>query len=369
MAKNKNKGKKPAQNNKPEEKKPEVKVEEKAAEEISEEASDDIAEETEEAAEEAVEKAVEETAEISEESSEENEESEEETEDEFEDEYEDDEADNEKKETVPDIRRGAVDEKDARANEKFRKLTFIEKCKKDPYIRVCLILAFLAIVVAAIYFMLPNAMTPNMGITLQEFQTRYNNGEVNKSLINSGADIGFRTPPYVNIKEEPSILGEKEVVSAGSAYVDYFKGPLKYYSIGGIEGATRKRDGNLAYIRVFIQYDDSAFNTIWLYASNTISALYPDLSMYQAMDIAMKAMNSFDGDARYYVKGDFAFRLVAVKKSVDGGGELVYIVVDVAPRSAIGANQIREDLDLSASGTGATEASSETTVASSAATT
>ena len=361
MAKNKNKGKKPAQNNKPEEKKPEVKVEEKAAEEISEEVSEDIAE----APEESSENTVEETADNSEESLEENEESEEE----YEDEYEDDEAVNEKKETVPDIRRGAVDEKDAKANEKFRKLSFIEKCKKDPFIPVCLILAFLAVVVAAIYFMLPNAMTPNMGITLQEFQTRYNNGEVNKSLINSGADIGFRTPPYVNIKEEPSILGEKEIISASSAYVDYFKGPLKYYSIGGVEGATRKRDGNLAYVRVFIQYDDSAFNTVWLYASNTISALYPDLSMYQAMDIAMKAMNSFDGDARYYVKGDFAFRLVAVKKAVDGGGELVYIVVDVAPRSAIGANQVREDLDLSASGTGATEAPAETTAATSAATT
>ena len=107
-----------------------------------------------------------------------------------------------------------VSEEEKKANEEFRKLSLIEKCKKDPLIPVCAILAILALIVAGIYFMLPNAKTPSMGMTLQDFQTRYNNGEVNKSLVNSGADIGFRTPPYVDIKSQPSILGDKEVISA-----------------------------------------------------------------------------------------------------------------------------------------------------------
>ena len=81
-----------------------------------------------------------------------------------------------------------------------------------------------------------------------------------------------------------------------------------------------------------------------MYASNTISALYPNLTRYQAMDLGMKIMGEYDGDERFYVKGDYAFRLVAVKKTADGGGELVYIVIDCVPRSAIKDSQIREEI-------------------------
>lgn len=229
--------------------------------------------------------------------------------------------------------------------EAFRKLHFIEKCKKDPIIPVCIILAILALIVAGIYFLLPNAMTPSMGMTLKDFQTRYNNGDVAASLLNSGVDITFRSPEYVDITAHPSILGDKAVISAKSAYADFFDGPFKYTSIGGVEGAARKSDENLSYVRVYVQYGDDDFNTVWLYASNTIDALFPELSMYEAMDVGMKMMNEYNGDTRFYVKGDYAFRLVAVKKTADGGGEIVYIVMDCVPRSSINESQIREDIE------------------------
>ena len=333
MSKANNKGKEPKQNeNKAVEELDEKiegssvdteETEEEAAEEAGEEASE---EETEEAS---VEIADEESEEENDEASEEDEESEEDGEKEEKSEIE-----------IPD----PVSEEEAKANEEFRKLHFVEKCKKDPLIPVSIILAILALIVAGIYFLLPNALTPSMGLTLNDFITRFNEGQVAQSLMNSGFDITFRTPDYVDPTAHPSILGDKEVVKAKTAYADFFEGPFKYYNIGGIEGATRKNDGTLAYARVYIQYGEDDFNTVWLYSSNVICALYPDLTMYQAMDISMKAMGEYNGDARYYVKGDYAFRLVAVKKTADGGGELVYIVVDCVPKAALKADQIREDL-------------------------
>jgi hypothetical protein len=232
----------------------------------------------------------------------------------------------------------------SKEDEEFRQLPFVEKCRKDPVIPVCIFLAILALIVAGIYFMLPNLLTPSMGMTLSEFQSRYNDGQVSASLINSGVDITFRTPEYVDITAQPSILGDKAVVTAKTAYADFFSGPFKYYSIGGVEGATRKSDKALSYIRVYVNYSDEDFNSVWMYASNTISALYPNLTRYQAMDLGMKIMGEYDGDERFYVKGDYAFRLVAVKKTADGGGELVYIVIDCVPRSAIKDSQIREEV-------------------------
>ncbi len=248
--------------------------------------------------------------------------------------------------------------------EEFRKLHFIEKCRKDPIIPVCIILAILALIVAGIYFMLPNAMTPSMGLTLSDFQTRYNNGQVAASLLNNGVDITFRSPEYVDITSQPSVLGDKAVITAKSTYADFFNGPFKYTSIGGVEGAARKSDGNLAYVRVYVQYANDDFNTVWLYASNVISALYPELSMYQAMDIGMKMMNEYNGDARFYVKGDYAYRLVAVKKTADGGGEIVYIVIDCVPRSAINESQIRENIEAEFPSPSASESVTEAVASS-----
>ena len=248
--------------------------------------------------------------------------------------------------------------------EEFRKLHFIEKCRKDPIIPVCIILAILALIVAGIYFMLPKAMTPSMGLTLSDFQTRYNNGQVAASLLNNGVDITFRSPEYVDITSQPSVLGDKAVITAKSTYADFFNGPFKYTSIGGVEGAARKSDGNLAYVRVYVQYANDDFNTVWLYASNVISALYPELSMYQAMDIGMKMMNEYNGDARFYVKGDYAYRLVAVKKTADGGGEIVYIVIDCVPRSAINESQIRENIEAEFPSPSASESVTEAVASS-----
>ena len=356
MSKSNKKGKKPQQN--------ENKAIEELDEKIGDASVDNEETEAEEAGseEEAVEEAAEETAKTEETAAADEEASEEEA---SEEESEDDEdaEDGEKEEKIEIDIPDPVSEEEAKANEEFRKLPFVEKCKKDPVIPVCIILAILALIVAGIYFMLPNAKTPSMGLTLDDFITRFNEGQVAQSLMNSGFDITFRTPDYVDPTSHPSILGDKEVVKADKAYADFFEGPFKYYNIGGIEGATRKNDGTLAYARVYIQYGEDDFNTVWLYSSNVICALYPDLTMYQAMDISMKAMGEYNGDARYYVKGDYAFRLVAVKKTADGGGELVYIVVDCVPKSALKEDQIREDLGATVSPAASSESVSESVAA------
>lgn len=233
---------------------------------------------------------------------------------------------------------------DAAQNAEFRKLPFIEKCKKDPMIPVSILLAFVAVMVAALYFMLPNAKTPSMGITLTDFIHNFNNGGVATSLMDSGADIGFRTPPYVDPSVKPSIMGDKAIITADAAYADFFAGPSKYFINAGIEGATRKSDNMLSYFRIWVQYsdlsDDADFNSVWMYFSNTLNALYPEMNTYEAMGIAMNKMGEFDGDPRFYARGDYAFRLVPVQKD-----EVTYIAIDVVPKSALKDTQIRETME------------------------
>ena len=239
---------------------------------------------------------------------------------------------------------GGASEDEKNANAGFRKLSFIEKCKQDPVIPISVILIFLAFIVAAIYFILPDARTPSMGMTLSEFVSGFNESGVAKALRTSGTEIGYRTPAYVDPVAKPSILGDKAVFTASSSYADFFAGTSKYYSTTGIEGAARKTDGQLSYLRIWVQYTtedgEGDSTTVWMYFANTLNVLYPELTMYEAMDLALEKMGEFDGDTRFYCRGNYAFRLVTVTKD-DAG----YIVVDVLPKSAIKESQIRETVE------------------------
>ena len=257
---------------------------------------------------------------------------------------------------------GGASDEEKNANGGFRKLSFIEKCKHDPVIPVSIILIFLALIVAAIYFMLPDLKTPSMGMTLSDFITEFNEGEVVKALKTNGSDIGFRTPPYVDPDSKPSMLGDKAVFTASRSYADFFAGPSKYYSTSGIEGATRKNDGNLSYLRIWVQYttadsEEEDSTTVLMYFASTLNVLYPELSMYEALDLGLKKMGEFDGDTRFYCRGNYAFRLVTVTKD-----DIGYIVIDVLPKAALNDSQIRETIEVTAESSAVSEETAESAV-------
>ena len=352
MSKSKNKGNKSAQNNKKASEETKVKIDKEVEEKVSEE----IAEESvEEAVDEVVEDIVDEVK------------AEEPVDEDNSDKA--DEAEEIKKadkaEEKKDKKSGSSDKKkpmskkakEREANAKFRALPFSEKCKKDPMIPTCIALVFVAIIVAAIYFIVPNAITPSMGITLEEFNARFNDTEVVHSLLGSGLDFRYGNVPYVDPAVEPGILGDQATVTGNPSYVDFFSGPSKSTINSGIEGATRKTDGELSYVRLYVEYGED-INPVWMLLSSTFQTLYPELNMTQAMDLALLKLGEYNGDTRYYVKGDYGFRIVPVKK-----GEIAYIVVDVVPAKILDAAQIRENLDA---GTVAVTESAADTAATSA---
>lgn len=251
--------------------------------------------------------------------------------------------------------------------DEFLKLSFIDKCKKDPVIPVMLLLAFVAVIVAVIYFVLPNAKTPSLGFTLDEFKTRYNNGEVATQLYANGLDIGINYTTYVDHSTTPSILGEKETFTVDSNNVDYFNGDVSLILTAGVEGATRKNDSELAYVRVYVEYE---YEPVWMIFANTLQALFPDLTRFDSLDLAVREMNDHKSDGTYTVRGDIAFRWIPVK-TIEDGEEKIYIVIEAVPKSAISQSQINNVIEVTttestAASAAASEAVTEATVASAA---
>ena len=131
-----------------------------------------------------------------------------------------------------------------------------------------------------------------------------------------------------------------------------FNGDAGLILDAGLEGATRKNDNELAYLRVYVEYD---FNPVWMIFANSLQAVYPDLSKFDALDIAIHEMNDYNGDGLYAVRGDIAFRIIPVKQG-EGENEVTYIIVEFVPKSAISESQIGHVVEISESETVSSDA-------------
>ena len=249
----------------------------------------------------------------------------------------------------------------------FVNLPFIEKCKKDPVIPVALLLAFIMIIVAVIYFLLPGVKAPTMNLTLDEFENGFNSCDTTLFFFESGFDISIKEINYIDRSAAPGILGEMETLTFDSNYVDYFSGKASVRYDAGLEGATRKTDGQLTHIRVFIAYDEENEDDVirvWMFFASTLQALYPDLTEFDAKALALNEMSDFAGEGKYVKRGDIAFRWIPVKAGT-GGRESAYIVIEAVPAKTVSDDQIVRTFEITEpSSTGSeSSAASETSAA------
>ena len=231
--------------------------------------------------------------------------------------------------------------------EEFNKLSFVEKCKKDPLIPVMLLLAVITVIVAAIYFIMPSARIKSLGITLEEFKTRFNSADVAVEMYNNGHSIGINYTDYYDATATTSILGDKATFTVDPAYADFFYGDVALLYTIGLEGATRKIDNEIAFFRLFVKYNsenqDDAYLLAFVYA-NTLQALFPDLTKFDAETLAMSEMSEYTNDGLYTVRGDYAFRLIPFTSN--DADQMTYIAIEVVPKDSLNASQIKKTLEI-----------------------
>ena len=251
------------------------------------------------------------------------------------------------------------------SREEFLKLSFVERCKKDPVIPVMILLAFVMIIVAAIYFIVPGSKVKSLGITLEEFKTRYNSADVALEMYNNGQSININYTDYYDATATSSILGDKETFTVDSNYVDYFYGDVSLLYTIGMEGATRKSDEEIAVLRIFVEFDPDDTNDIFLLAfvyANTLQALYPDLGPQDAKNLAMDEMSAHT-DGVYTCRGDYAFRLIPFRSN--DAYQTTYVAIEVVPKSALDSSQQIKVLEMPETTSAATEATVAETAAAS----
>ena len=235
------------------------------------------------------------------------------------------------------------------ASEDFKNLSFIDKCKKDPIIPVCFILAFLAVVGAAIYFIAPYR-TPAMKVTLDEFKESYESTELyNNLFINFGLDISTVNYIDTSIVPDTAFSGSYSDESFGELSMsefdpdcDYFQSALNTELITLMQGSSRKADGKLTSLRFITKYEGDPTWMSYYYAC-VLEALYPELDAVSAINIITQMLQDYDmnNQGLYTVLGDYAFRRMYLP--ANGGN---YFAFDVVPASSVKSEEVKTTMNI-----------------------
>lgn len=232
--------------------------------------------------------------------------------------------------------------------EEFSNLSFVDKCKKDPVIPVCFALAFLSIVGAAIYFILP-FRTPAMNLTLDDFKTSYESTEIYQGLfVNFGVDISPVT--YIDTTAAPGEFtgmytddnfGELSMTEF-DPNCDYFQVALNRDIITLMQGSARKVDGKITSLRFITKYGGEPTYMTYYYAC-VLQGIYPELDANQAISLFADLLQKYDinTQGKYTVMGDYAFRLMYIP--ANGGN---YFAFDVIPSAGLKADEISNELPI-----------------------
>lgn len=243
------------------------------------------------------------------------------------------------------------------------------KCRRDPVIPVCLILAFIALVGAAIYYILPYAVIGSFGMTIDEFRSRYESTDTYQNLF---ANYSLAIPEVTY--EDASATETTETTQASSAqgdgtttdaavsnpvnenarFLNYFTCYIDSDFGTSIQGSTRKSDGELTALRVYAPYSGDNTQFIMYYFASFLETFYPDLTYETASDLASDMFTNFDNKGLFTVRGDYAYRLVFLQS--DGISSLAF---DIVPKRNIDSSLIAA-ATADSSDASATSASEET---------
>ena len=228
-----------------------------------------------------------------------------------------------KNKRVKDIKEKKKVEKKA-AMKSAGKTSFIEKCKKDPVIPICILLAVAVVIGVFIYYALPAITLRSFDFTPEEMAARYKETEIFK---NSLTGYNFEIPSVTYDQGEDGTVDNTKFTG--------FSAPISNTATSfgtGIQGTVRNSDGKVTSIRVLVEYSETSdyYSFLLIYFGSFLQTVYPDISSDEAVSMAEEAIGGLN-DPSYTVKGDYAYD---VSMSNDSG--LPFIMMDILPASELG---------------------------------
>ena len=235
------------------------------------------------------------------------------------------------------------------------------KSKKDRVPAIMIALIYLVIVAVALYYILPPVFAPSFGYTLEEFNAKLSESDIEKTMNrnhNSIIPVAYKSVDKNSIKEIWGIKGEiapEEQKKIDARFNPFVKTYAATEELGDIlvEANTRKNDGQLTRMCIYCVYSNENMSKMLTHFGAVLQNFFDDVTINEAIMMVL-ATNS---ENLYTVRNGIAYKV-----SLDNvGGKQTYIKLEVLPAKALKSDQILPSEKTAAS------AASETTAATPAA--
>lgn len=209
---------------------------------------------------------------------------------------------------------------------------FIDKCKKDPVIPVCIVLLIAAVIGFGLYIFVPMFSVKTLGVTVDELRDRYSStGIYNSTLL----------PYNFGIPEVTYTEGQTVALTAAAESSNKNSDRLLYFSAAipntatdfatAIQGSVSKTDNKITAIRVMATFrteylnDSTYMSFLVLYFGSYLQAFEPGISDRDAQTLVYNAINQMSNDA-FVTRQDLAYRVSLVQADT-----VNYVAFDIIP--------------------------------------
>lgn len=244
------------------------------------------------------------------------------------------------------------------------------KAKKDPVPAIMIVLIYAIILSAVLYYVVPAAVTPSFGYTLEEFNASLKQSEAAQRVAKQYTTIvpQFKLVDKNSIKEIWSIKGE--IAPDDQKRLDArFKPFIKTYAATEelehilVEANTRSTDGKLTKMCIYCTYDNEHLSMMMVHFGAVLCNFFPGMKYADAISLVMNSTMSSNTEARYTVKDGVAYRIAAENI----GGQQTYIKLEIIPAKGLKSEQIDKVINSEAAASETTAAPVESTTAAPAA--
>ena len=224
-------------------------------------------------------------------------------------------------------------------DETFSRFSFVDKCKKDPVIPVCIVLILALIIGAVLYYIVPMLGMKTFGFTFGQFTDRIYTTSMYDDAMRTWnyeiKDTRYQLTPLVSSSSSEAD-GEKLLDLSkmlDKPGVKYFDSDISSTYDSDLLGCVSPMDDQLIYLRALSKFDDVAETPHYVtyYYATVLQTVFPALSNENAVDVATEMLSGYNGSKEFKLMGDVACRIVM--GTYNGTN---YVAMDLTPRENVG---------------------------------
>ena len=221
----------------------------------------------------------------------------------------------------------------------FRRFSFIDKCRKDPVIPICILIIIAIIAGAVLYYVIPMFGNKTFGFTLKHYNDRFVTTQMyadamrtwNYEVVDTHYQMSGLSNSSASEANGDTLLDLSQMLDKTG--VKYFDSNIKSTYDADLIGCVSPLNDEIVYMRAMAKFEDVSENPhfVTYYFASVLQTIFPALGSQDAIDVASEMLSGYSGSKEYTLMGTVACRVVM--GTYNGTN---YVAMDLTPKENVG---------------------------------